>query len=96
MCRAFLILILLAVIQVPAFAVGALYARRALSNDNYTPLRLKSYDAAVTDQMAVTHIDHTFKNESSSRLEGIFIFPLRQRRHRDGTRIVDQRAAGGR
>jgi Ca-activated chloride channel homolog len=60
------------------FAIGALYARRALSSDNGTPLWLEKYDASVTitDQIAVTHVDQTFKNETSNRLEGIFIFPL--------------------
>jgi Ca-activated chloride channel family protein len=60
------------------FALGALYARRAGSNSTGTPLWLKSYDATVTitDQMAVTHVDHVFKNESSSRMEGVFVFPL--------------------
>lgn len=71
-------LLILMLAQVPVHAIGALYARRALSNTTGTPLWLKSYDAEVTitDQMAVTHIDHTFKNETSSRLEGIFVFPL--------------------
>jgi Ca-activated chloride channel family protein len=60
------------------FALGALYARRALSNDPGTPLWLKSYDATVTitDQIAVTHVDHIFKNETANRMEGIFVFPL--------------------
>jgi Ca-activated chloride channel family protein len=73
----FVFLVLLTA-YVPVHAVGALYARRALSNDKGVPLWLKSYDAEVTitDQMAVTHVDHTFKNESSSRLEGVFVFPL--------------------
>jgi len=59
-------------------AVGALYARLPNSADQGRPLWLKSYDATVTitDQMAVTHVDQTFKNESSSRLEGVFVFPL--------------------
>ncbi|MBD3392567.1 MAG: VWA domain-containing protein [Chitinivibrionales bacterium] len=61
-----------------ASALGALYARLPRSTDVHKPLWLKSYDATVTitDQMAVTHADHVFKNETSSRLEGIFIFPL--------------------
>lgn len=60
------------------YAVGALYARRPLSNESGTPLALVSYDATVTitDQIAVTHVDHLFRNESSNRLEGIFVFPL--------------------
>jgi Ca-activated chloride channel family protein len=60
------------------FAIGALYAHRALSNDPYLPLWLTSYDATttITDQMAVTHVDQTFKNETMQRLEGILLFPL--------------------
>ncbi len=60
------------------FGLGALYARRALSNETGQPLWLKSYDAtvAITDQIAVTHVDHVFKNETSNLLEGVFIFPL--------------------
>jgi Ca-activated chloride channel family protein len=61
-----------------SFAVGALYARRALSSDAMVPLWLKSYDVDVkiTDQIAVTHVDQTFRNETGTRLEGIFVFPL--------------------
>jgi Ca-activated chloride channel homolog len=61
-----------------AFALGALYARRPLSTETSTPLWLEKYDASVTitDQIAVTHVDQTFKNETSNRLEGVFIFPL--------------------
>lgn len=60
------------------FAIGSLYARRPLTNNSYFPLWLKNYDATVTitDQMAVTHVDQTFKNETNQRLEGIFFFPL--------------------
>lgn len=59
-------------------AVGALYARRAMSNDSGVPLWLEYYDAnaKVTDQIAVTHVDQTFKNTTSQTLEGVFIFPL--------------------
>jgi Ca-activated chloride channel family protein len=60
------------------FAIGALYAHRALSNDVYLPLWLNTYDATttITDQMAVTHVDQTFTNETGMRCEGIFLFPL--------------------
>lgn len=60
------------------FAVGAMYARRPLVKEDYHPIWLKSYDVdvTVTDQMAVTHVDHVFKNETNRELEGIFIFPL--------------------
>ncbi|MBN1761307.1 MAG: VWA domain-containing protein [Chitinispirillaceae bacterium] len=73
-----LALLVLLLAEVPVYAVGALYARRAQTNTTGTPLWLKKYDAdvTITDQMAVTHVDHTFKNETSSRLEGVFIFPL--------------------
>jgi Ca-activated chloride channel homolog len=59
-------------------AVGTLYAHLAWSNDDYKPLWLKTYDATttITDQMAVTHVDQTFVNETGQRLEGIFMFPL--------------------
>jgi Ca-activated chloride channel homolog len=71
-------LLVLLLAEVPVHAVGALYARRARTNDTGVPLWLKSYDAEVTitDQMAVTHVDHIFKNETSNQLEGIFVFPL--------------------
>ena len=61
-----------------ASAVGALYARRAFSNDSGAPLWLENYDVSVkvTDQIAVTHVDQTFKNETTRRLEGVFVFPL--------------------
>lgn len=60
------------------FAIGALFARQAGSSGDSKPLWLKSYQASVkiTDQIAVTHVDQTFKNESMMRMEGIFIFPL--------------------
>ncbi|MBD3347255.1 MAG: hypothetical protein GF401_19545 [Chitinivibrionales bacterium] len=70
--------LLLISLHASLFALGALYARRPLSNTQGQPLWLTHYDAEVTitDQIAVTHVDHTFKNESSSRLEGVFVFPL--------------------
>ena len=70
-------LMLLIVIQ-STFSIGALYARRALTSDTSQPLWLKKYDATVTitDQIAITHVDQTFKNEDNFRKEGIFIFPL--------------------
>jgi Ca-activated chloride channel family protein len=74
----FAALALVVVFADASYAVGALYARRAGSQDSSYALWLERYDATVTitDQMAVTHVDQTFKNESSTRLEGIFIFPL--------------------
>ncbi len=71
-------LIALVLIAESSFAIGALYARKPLTNQNMTPLWLKHYDAKVTitDQMAITHVDQTFKNETNQRMEGIYIFPL--------------------
>ncbi len=71
-------LLVLLFIQTSSYGIGALYARRALSEENATPLWLKTYDAEVTitDQMAVTHITHVFPNETNMQLEGLFIFPL--------------------
>jgi Ca-activated chloride channel family protein len=70
--------LLLCVLCSSTFALGALYARRAGSSDNSTPLWLKNYqaDVKITDQIAVTHVDQTFQNESNMRMEGVFIFPL--------------------
>lgn len=78
MRRTVLSLLIVAWCTASVYAVGVLYARRPLTDQQGTPLWLKSYDAevTVTDQIAVTHVDHVFKNETSSRLEGIFVFPL--------------------
>ena len=61
-----------------SYGLGALYARRPHFAETSVPLWLTKYDASVTitDQIAVTHVDQTFKNETSNRLEGVFIFPL--------------------
>jgi Ca-activated chloride channel family protein len=78
MKKLFCIILAVLVCSTSSFAVGALYARRALSNDAGVPLWLENYDVSVkiTDQIAVTHVDQMFKNETSQRLEGIFVFPL--------------------
>jgi uncharacterized protein YegL len=71
-------LIAVFLVQQTCFAIGALYARRPNTQEQMSPLWIKSYDAEVTinGQMAVTHITQIFKNESNMRLEGICIFPL--------------------
>jgi Ca-activated chloride channel family protein len=78
MRRAVFSFLIVALCTASVYAVGALYARRPLTDQEGVPLWLKSYDAEVTitDQIAVTHVDHVFKNETNSRLEGIFVFPL--------------------
>ena len=62
------------------FATGALFAHRPLTNDAMVPLWLTNYnaDVVITDQIAVTHVDQTFRNETSQRLEGVLVFPLPQ------------------
>jgi Ca-activated chloride channel family protein len=78
MKRSALIALLVCTLYGSTFAIGALYARPAGSSDNSTPLWLTSYEADVkiSDQIAVTHVDQTFKNESYMNMEGIFMFPL--------------------
>ena len=72
------IALLLCALYGSSFAIGALYARQPLSSDISKPLWLKSYqaDVKITDQIAVTHVDQIFQNESNMRMEGIFMFPL--------------------
>ena len=76
--RIILAMLLIAVLINSVSAVGALFARRPLSNDSLRTLWLTNYnaDVTITDQIAVTHVDQTFKNESNQQLEGIFVFPL--------------------
>ncbi|MBN2037877.1 MAG: VWA domain-containing protein [Chitinispirillaceae bacterium] len=71
-------MLLVAILFQSAPAVGALFARRPLSNDSMKTLWLTNYnaDVTITDQIAVTHVDQTFKNETAQQLEGIFVFPL--------------------
>jgi Vault protein inter-alpha-trypsin./von Willebrand factor type A domain. len=78
MKRTACVALLLCALCSSTFAIGALYARQAGSSNDSKPLWLESYQATVkiTDQIAVTHVDQTFKNESAVRMEGIFIFPL--------------------
>jgi Ca-activated chloride channel family protein len=80
MKRVIMAAIAVVVLSSSVFALGALYARRPSVDENMQPLWLERYtaDATITDQIAVTHVDQTFKNETSNRLEGIFIFPLPQ------------------
>jgi Ca-activated chloride channel family protein len=61
-----------------SFAIGALYARLAGTTGASTPLWLSNYqaDVTITDQIAVTHVDQTFQNQSNMTMEGVFIFPL--------------------
>lgn len=70
----------------PAWSVGALFVRPLNSSQQYSLISIKSYDATVTiqDHVATTHVDQTFHNEMSNRVEATFIFPLP-----DGAVITD-------
>lgn len=59
-------------------AIGALYIRPLNSQQSYSLMSIKTFDATVSiqDQIAVTHIDQKFFNKSTSRVESTFIFPL--------------------
>lgn len=61
-----------------AHAQVQLAARRPNTNEALKPLQLKTLAAEVTieDNIATTHIDQTFANGTSERLEGIYNFTL--------------------
>jgi Ca-activated chloride channel family protein len=70
--------LLLALSTTTCLATGALFVRPLNSTQTYTLMSIKNYDATVSiqDQIAVTHVDQTFTNNTSSRVESTFIFPL--------------------
>ena len=78
MKRIALIVLLVCMAWSSSFAIGALYARLAGTTGASTPLWLSNYqaDVTITDQIAVTHVDQTFQNQSNMTMEGVFIFPL--------------------
>ncbi len=62
-----------------AWAIGRVYAR--FPNNASSPiynLRIKTLRAtvAIHDQLAVTHVDQEFTNDTNYRLEGFYIFKL--------------------
>jgi Ca-activated chloride channel family protein len=61
-----------------SFATGALFVRPLNSNATYQTMWIKSYDAtvAIQDQLAVTHVDQVCFNETNTRVEATYIFPL--------------------
>jgi len=59
-------------------AVGVLFCRRLGSNVEYNKMRIKSV-VTTTDiqgQIAITHSDQIFINETGMTVESIFVFPL--------------------
>ncbi len=71
-------LVSIAVMVQECTAVGALYVRPLNSQQTYTVMSIKTHDAVVKiqDQVAETHVDQTFYNDMSARVESTFIFPL--------------------
>jgi Ca-activated chloride channel family protein len=72
-------LLLLAGMVESTYAIGRLYGR--LPNNENSPiynLRMKTQRADVTiqDQLAITHVDQEFANDTYSRLEGFYVFQL--------------------
>ena len=59
-------------------ATGALFVRPLNSQQTFTTMSIRTYDADVEiqDQIAVTHVDQTFFNASNARVEATYIFPL--------------------
>ncbi|MBC8145944.1 MAG: VWA domain-containing protein, partial [bacterium] len=59
-------------------ATGALFVRPLNSQQTFTTMSIRTYDASVEiqDQIAVTHVDQTFYNALDSRVESTYIFPL--------------------
>ncbi|MBP1657663.1 MAG: hypothetical protein H6Q31_2264 [Bacteroidetes bacterium] len=75
----FWLLALLALGAQDAGAIGRVYAR--LPNSTTSPiynLRIKTMHAtvAIYDQLAITHVDQEFTNDTYSRLEGFYVFTL--------------------
>lgn len=68
------------VLAVPtlAFATGALFVRPLNSAQTYQTMWIKTYDARVVlqDQLAETHVDQTFVNETNAVVEATYVFPL--------------------
>ncbi len=61
-----------------AFATGALFVRPLNSSQTYQTMWIKTYDAtvAIQDQLAETHVDQTFMNETNAVVEATYVFPL--------------------
>lgn len=71
------LLFVLATLQ-QVFATGALFVRPVRSSQTYQLMSIKTYDAtvAIQDQVASTHVDQTFFNNTNQTVEATFIFPL--------------------
>jgi Ca-activated chloride channel family protein len=71
-------ILLFLTLQGVAHATGALFVRPLASQQTFTAMSIRTYDARVEldDQIAVTHVDQTFFNKTGARVEATFIFPL--------------------
>lgn len=61
-----------------ALATGALFVRPLNSTQTYQTMWIKTYDAtvAIQDQLAETHVDQRFMNETNAVVEATYVFPL--------------------
>jgi len=62
----------------PASAVGVLFCRRVGWNVEYNKMAMKSVGTSteIMGQIAITHTDQRFFNETGMLVESIFVFPL--------------------
>jgi Ca-activated chloride channel family protein len=62
----------------PASAVGVLFCRRVGWNVEYNKMAIKSVGTTteIDGQIAITHTDQRFFNETGMLVESIFVFPL--------------------
>lgn len=60
------------------FAAGTLYVRPLNSNQTYSQMSIKTYDAntLIENQIATTTVEQVFHNSMNANVESTFIFPL--------------------
>ncbi|MGD8780737.1 MAG: VIT domain-containing protein [Ignavibacteria bacterium] len=72
------VFILIILFHSEVLAVGSLFSRPRWSNVTYEKMWIKNIltDVEINNQIAITHQDQTFYNESNESVEAIFVFPL--------------------
>lgn len=72
--------VLLSILSLPldSFAQGQIFINPPQPGRVMPPLATKAHriEVEITDRVAVTQIDQTFLNQTASRLEGTYIFPV--------------------
>lgn len=76
--RFFIVLVVLTAWIGQLQALGVLFNRPLESSAEYDKMWIKSVDidVEIQDQIAVTHVDQTFRNELGTVVEAVYIFPL--------------------